>query len=95
MIKTLVLGTVGFCLAGPIGAVALGGLGAANDAQDAQDAHDDAIHRQNAKSEPSWNANKQRWETKYSAPEPLKVQPTPTRATTSRWVDPVDPAFTD
>lgn len=92
MIKTLVLGTVGFCLAGPIGAVALGGLGAANDAQDA---HDDAIHRQNAKSDPSWNANKQRWETKYSAPEPVKPQPTPTRATSSRWVDPIDPAFID
>jgi len=95
MIAKLGLGTIGFLLGGPLGAVALGALGATLDAQDADNAAQEAIDRQNCKHDPSWNAATQRWETAYTKSQYVAEDTPPTRATTSRWVDPVDPAFTD
>ena len=111
MLLTWGLGAVGGLIAGPPGAIALGGLGAAIECGQAL-SDDVDLQRSERKAaetaseelgrdrhEPQWNAHLGIWETPYNAYLRKKkeaasgVQPTPTRATTSRWEDPVDPAF--
>ena len=101
MFATILLGAIG-CTLGPLGAVALGGLGAAIDATSDYDAEykpAESVCTGEEDELPVWNARYGRWD------DALKVQPSstvnqhsddktsPTRATTSRWVDPVDPEF--
>ena len=100
MFATILLGSIG-CLLGPPGAIALGGLGAVIDATSDYDAPKEAPEEDPVivltKEDIQWNAHKQVWETGCSNPQYAKgtemIEPSPTRATTSRWVDPVDPEF--
>ena len=104
MLLTWAMGAVGGLIGGPPGAIALGGLGAAMETAQ-HVAKEKTLDKANSEPtgvkihEPVWNAHLNVWETPYTAWQRRQkeaasaAEPTPTRATSSRWEEPVDPDF--
>jgi hypothetical protein len=82
--KALLFGAGGSLFGGPITGIlglAVGGV------MDIMDACNDQAE---SSAPPQWNAAKSQWEPEITT---QVTPPTPTRATTSQWVDEVDPDF--